>query len=392
MRKREREAWEGMTAHPAPLIVVGGGAGGHAAVSAFREHGGEGSVVLVSGEDRAPYFRPDLTKGLVTGAVALDAIGLEVDEWYSQRDITLALDCHVDDIDIATHTLATSHGPMPWGSLIVATGSRASRPPIPGADDPRVVTVRSAADGARLLGLAARAEPVIVIGSGFVGCEAASSLAARGVSVSIAAVEALPQQDRLGPDAGVQLIGGESVERIEHAPVGLGVRVHLASGRVLEAASVIVATGAEPAIDLARSAGLVCDGCIDVQPTMRTEADDVYAVGDVARAWHPVAGRALRVEHWGDAARMGAVAGAVVAGEHATWTDVPGFWSEIAGRQLKYVAWGDGHDEIVVRPSPTGTTIWYGRADMCVGVLTYEHDEDLELGGQLIAAGLPMPD
>lgn len=333
MRNREREAWEGMTSHPVPLIVVGGGAGGHAAVGAFREHGGEGPVVLVSGEDRAPYFRPDLTKGLVTGAVALDAIGLEVDEWYSQRDITLVL---------------------------------------------------------------------IVIGSGFVGCEAASSLAARGVSVTIAAVEALPQQDRLGPDAGrlirgwlqdagVQLSGGESVERIEHAPVGLGVRVHLASGRVLEAASVIVATGAEPAIDLARSAGLVRDGCIDVQPTMRTEADDVYAVGDVARAWHPVAGRALRVEHWGDAARMGAVAGAVVAGAHATWTDVPGFWSEIAGRQLKYVAWGDGHDEIVVRPSPTGTTIWYGRADTCVGVLTYEHDEDLELGGQLIAAGLPMP-
>ena len=107
----------------------------------------------------------------------------------------------------------------------------------------------------------------------------------------------------------------------------------------------VMATGAEPNLDLAAGTGLVTDHAVAVDARMRTPASGVFAVGDIASATNASAGRRLRVEHWGDAERMGAIAGAVAAGSDDHWAEVPGFWSVIAGRQLKYVAWGDGWDQ-----------------------------------------------
>ena len=85
---------------------------------------------------------------------------------------------------------------------------------------------------------------------------------------------------------------------------------------------------------------------VDVDAPMRTALDGVMAIGDIAHALHPVAGRRLRVEHWGDAEGMGQVAGTVAAGGAAEWRDVPGFWSQIGepraevrglGRRLRRV-------------------------------------------------------
>ena len=87
------------------------------------------------------------------------------------------------------------------------------------------------------------------------------------------------------------------------------------------------------------------DGRIVVDEHMRTSAEDVYAVGDVAFAFNPRAGRHLAVEHWGEALNMGEVAGRTIAGEDAQWDVAPGFWSSIGTHTLKYAAWGDGFDE-----------------------------------------------
>jgi hypothetical protein len=87
---------------------------------------------------------------------------------------------------------------------------------------------------------------------------------------------------------------------------------------------------------------------------------------------------------------MGAIAGAVAAGGDDHWAEVPGFWSSIAGRQLKHVAWGDAWDQLDVRPSSDGLTIWYGRDGLHAGVLTYNHDEDLEIGQELIRSNAPF--
>jgi 3-phenylpropionate/trans-cinnamate dioxygenase ferredoxin reductase subunit len=383
----------------AGLVIVGGGAAGHSCIAAHRDHGGSGSITLVSADDRLPYFRPHLTKDLLTGDVSLDDIGLDPREWYVAHDVEVLLSCRATGIDTGNRTLATEAGPIDFDSLVLATGSSASRLPIPGGDDPRVCTIRSASDAARLLDGIESGEPVLVIGSGFVGCEVAGSLRTRGLDVTLASTESLPQEQRLGPDAGCLIDGwlrdlGVSmrpavhVERLEHGSAAS--RAHLDDGTAIESGWVVMATGASPNIELAESAGLVAEGAVPVDASMRTPAPDVFAVGDIARAFNASAGRSLRVEHWGDAERMGAVAGAVTAGAEDAWAQVPGFWSSIAGRQLKYVAWGDGWDRAVVKSSAQGVTIWYGRDGQYVGLLTHEHDDDLETGTALIQSNAPF--
>lgn len=375
-----------------PLVIVGGGAAGHACAMSYRNHGGDRPVILISADDRLPYFRPHLTKELLTGDISIDSIELTDRAWYSGQDVQTRLSCDVTAIDLGGRVVATDSEPIAYSELVLATGSRPSHPSVPGADHDRVFSIRSARDSERVLEQIETGEPLLVIGSGFVGCEVAASVRARGIDVSIASAEPAPLSGRLGDDGGEMLTGwlrdlgidlraGRKVFRLEHASI---TTAHLDDGTTIECGWVIVATGSEPNATLARAAGLAMGNAVPVDASMRTEAPSVYAIGDIAHAFNAAAGRALRVEHWGDAERMGSIAGAVAAGTRDEWAQAPGFWTSIAGRTLKYVAWGDGWDRAVVQRSNEGFTIWYAKDGTYAGVLTFEHDEDLAVGRALI--------
>ena len=164
-------------------------------------------------------------------------------------------------------------------------------------------------------------------------------------------------------------------------------------GLRIDARHVVMATGAKPNLDVARAAGIAGDAGVDVDGRMATALDGVLAIGDIAHAMHPVAGR-------GCASSTGATPRA-----WARWP-VP---SPPAGRpsgatcrgsgrrsadrdELKYVAWGDGADECVVRRSRDGGfTAWYAKDGATCGVLTYRHDEDNEAASELISTFAPIP-
>jgi 3-phenylpropionate/trans-cinnamate dioxygenase ferredoxin reductase subunit len=237
-----------------------------------------------------------------------------------------------------------------------------------------------------------------VVGSGFIGCEAACSLAAGGRDVVMVSQEELPQEARFGAEAavriagwleedGVRLLGG-----VEVAGLGDGHTVRLADGRSLAADLVLVAAGVHHDTDWVVDAGVGCeDGLVRTDSAMRTDVANVYAAGDIAFAHNAAAGRRLRVEHWGDAVRMGEVAGASAAGAEDEWAQPPGFWSEIGARTLKYHAWGDGYDEArLVAHDDTAFTVWFARDGKVVGVLTHDNDDDYDRGGQLVERGATL--
>jgi len=241
-------------------------------------------------------------------------------------------------------------------------------------------------------------ESAIVIGSGFIGCEIAASLRMRGHRVDLVSDETAPNVTRLGDEAAgvlaawlqeqdVSLHMGTAVERIRRTAAGFEVT---ADGDSVAGDLVIMATGVAPRGELAAAtAGIdLADGAIPVSADMRSARADVLAAGDVCRAENVAAGRPLRVEHWGDALTQGQVAGATAAGKQAAWDQVPGFWSTIGARTLKYAAWGDGFDQARFERHPSGGfTVWYGREDRIVGVLTHEADKDYERGTELIGQG-----
>src|SRR6478609_9822374 len=172
------------------VVIVGGGAAGHAAAGAYRGHGGVAPVTVISGDDRLPYFRPDLSKSVLTGGADPADIALDPAEWYRDHEIDVRLQTSVTAIDLGERTLSTSSGPIGFGGLVLATGSRAATPPVPGADHRDVLTLRSAADAERLLACAASSARLVVVGSGFIGCELAASLRTRGVEIAMVSMEA----------------------------------------------------------------------------------------------------------------------------------------------------------------------------------------------------------
>ncbi|BBY48504.1 pyridine nucleotide-disulfide oxidoreductase [Mycolicibacterium arabiense] len=375
------------------LVVIGSGPAAISAVEAYSERQPEAHIRILTADDRPPYERPPLSKDFLRGDT--DDVDLHPRQWFDERAIELTLESPVRRIDVGRRVVEAAGGQFDYDALIVASGASPKPLEVPGGE--RALLLRSLSDSARLRTAAGAARSAVVIGAGFIGCEAAASLALMGLEVTLVAPSEVPQQKRLGDEAGrrikalveatgARFAGGSGVASID------GDAVRLDDGRTITADLVLAATGVAPNGAIAEAAGISLeDGRILVGADMRTNVDGVYAAGDVAKAVNSTAGRALAVEHWQDAMDHGEVAGASAAGDDASWSSVPGFWTEIGDAAVKYHAWGDGYDRSRFVERDGGFTVWYESEGRAVGVLTYESDDDYDLGEELIAAGKPAP-
>lgn len=383
------------------LLIIGSGPGAISAAEGYRDNGGGGRVLVVTTDSDAPYFRPPLSKDYLQGESEADEVALHPSEWYGERSIEFRTDTSVVDLDLGAGIakLSTSET-IGFDTVIIATGARPTPIAVPGGE--HALLLRSFAEAATIREAAENATTAVVIGAGFIGCEAAASLAARGVTTTLVAPDGVPQAARLGPDAGtrivgmlenagVRYVGGATVTRIEEDAVILDDGVRIGTDLIL------AATGITPCSEIVQSAGLtVEEGRIVVDEHMRTSAANVYAVGDVAIAHNTAAGRGIATEHWQDAMDQGEIAGATAAGSDKSWDAVPGFWTSIGEHTLKYAAWGDGFEtaHLVERDGgfpEGGFTVWYQRDGVTVGGLTYNSDDDYDLAEKLVADHKPAP-
>jgi len=379
------------------IIIIGGGPAGLATAQAYREAGGSASLRILSTEPYPPYNRPPLTKEYLRGEIPAEELPLENEEWFTRNAVELDLSTTAHSIDRDRHIVVTDEKEIPYDACVLATGSEPIRIPIPGGDDPEILVMRTIENSTRLALRVGKGDSAVVVGSGFIGCEAAASLAMRGAHVTLVSQETLPQGARLGEetgqrirawleDRGIDLRMGVNVEEISRQEAGY--EVSLEDGSTVQGGTVVFGTGVAPRLELAESAGLEVEGGVITDSSMRTSAPGIFAVGDIAYAANEAAGRRLRVEHWGEALEHGRIAGTVLAGGEAEWTTAPGFWSTIGDKTLKYVAWGDGWDDLRFEDHGDGSfTVWYGSDGVCVGVLTHNADEDYERGRELVEAG-----
>jgi 3-phenylpropionate/trans-cinnamate dioxygenase ferredoxin reductase subunit len=381
-----------------PILVVGGGPAGLAAARGYRDAGGTAPVVMVTDDDRPPYRRPPLSKEHLRGELPAAELLIEPPGWYPEHDVELVHD-RVAELDVRGRRAVTAGGRViAYGGAVLATGATPVRPPVDGADEDCVHVLRTAIHSAKLQASTGAGTRVVVVGAGFIGCEAAVSLARRGAHVTLVADEDVPQARRLGTEVGERILAWlveEGVQPRLGAPIdGIardGDTLRVAVGRATLAADVVLlGAGVQPRDELARAAGLAMgpEGRhIAVDAGMATSVPGVYAAGDVTFAGHAVAGRALHVEHWGDALAHGEIAGRRLGGDDAAvWDTVPGFWSTIGDRTLKYAAWGDGHDDVELVADSSGFTASYRGKGRLVGVLTHEHDDDYDAGRERISS------
>lgn len=373
----------------AEIVIVGGGPAAHAAAGAYRDAGGALAVRILAAELELPYERPPLTKEYLRGESSPGDLLLAHSDWYRERGIMVEQDAVVVDLDLDAGEASCADG-RAWSfdRCVLASGARPLTPEIPGADGPDVRTVRTIADSEQLRALADSS--VLVVGSGFVGCEAAASLEMLGAGVTIATLERSPQLERLGEEAadrigswlterGVDLLTEASLAEISAEPGGSLVR--FADGREARADAVVLALGITRNDELAAKAGVRAEDGVLVDAAMVSSNPRLLACGDVAAAQNSTAGRRLRVEHWGEALKMGKVAGRTLSQREASWDVAPGFWSTIGERTLKYVGWGDGWDEVRFLPGAGESfVVRYGRDGELVGVLAHGDDDSYERG------------
>ncbi|MHB8233844.1 MAG: NAD(P)/FAD-dependent oxidoreductase [Solirubrobacteraceae bacterium] len=384
------------------VAIVGAGPAGLATARAYRRHGGDGEVTLIGQEALVPYRRPPLTKEFLRGELDAAELPIERPEWFADNDVTLRSRERVTAIDPVRGSVLLQGGErLRADAIVLATGSEPVRPELPGLGHPAVTTMRTLQDSIELTERASAGVPILVIGTGFIGCEIAASLAMLGDAVTLIGEESLPQLQRLGEGAAARIADWLAALGVELV-LGVGVRsvhdgrvVELGDGRRVRGAAVTLGMGARPRGEIARAAGLsMSGGAVVVDESMRAArvARQTFAVGDVARAYNVCAGRHLRVEHWGDALEHGELAGQTLAGVEAGWATVPGFWSTIGRNTLKYAAWGDGYARSRLEAHPEGAfTVWYERDGVTVGVLTHDRDEDYERGRELVRVGGALP-
>ena len=385
------------------VVIVGGGPAGLATARAYRQSGGSGPVTILTTEPYPPYNRPPLTKDYLRGETPREDLWLEPPGWFEENAVDLRLTTNAHSLDRDRRVVETENGEIPYDVCVIATGSEPIRLPVPGAEDEDILVMRTIEHSTRLRSRVGEESRVVVVGSGFIGCEAAASLSMRGARVTMVSLEERPQIERLGEEVanrieawlegyGVELRLGAGIEKIERE--NYGYEVGIEGGNRISAETVLFGTGVRPRTEIAEKAGLevIDGGGIVSDSSMRTSAPGVFAVGDISFAYNEAAGRRLHVEHWGEALNHGKVAGTVIAGGEAVWSVAPGFWSTIGEQTLKYVAWGDGFDDARFVDHDNGAfTCWYGNEGICVGVLTHDHDEDYERGRELVESGAPLP-
>ena len=387
-------------------VIIGGGPGGLSTARAYRGAGGRGPITLITAESYLPYRRPPLTKEYLRDEIERDELPIENSRWFEKNNVDLRLATAVKEIDRDLQVVTMENGEeVGYDACVLATGSEPIRIPVPGADDPEILVMRTIENSERLKRRVGEGNRAVVVGSGFIGCEAAVSLSLRGAEVTLISIEDGPQGERLGQEVarritrwlesyGVELRLGLGVEGIERNNGGFEVAVE--GGENVSVETVLFGTGVRPRTELAEAAGLEIErGGVVTDSSMRTSAPGIFAVGDIVFALNEAAGNRQKVEHWGDALNHGRVAGTVLAGGEAAWREAPGFWSTMGNNTMKYWAWSEGWDEakFVNKDDAGGEafTVWYGKEGVTVGVLTHNADKDYEEGRGLIEQKAPLP-
>ncbi|HPC82186.1 MAG TPA: FAD-dependent oxidoreductase [Thermoanaerobaculaceae bacterium] len=320
------------------VVVVGGVAAGMSAACRLRRLDEHAEIVVLERGPHVSYASCGLPYHISGTICDRDRLLVATPEMLAARyalDVrveheAVAIDRPKREVVVRDRRTAREYR-LPYDRLLLAPGAAPARLPIPGADHPRVLTLRSLADMDAILAAVAAAAPqkAVVVGAGYIGLELAEALCFAGLEATL--VEAMPQVlPAADPEMavllehelernGVDLCLGTRVTAIETRGEGLAVR--LSSGDELEAGLVVVAAGVRPEVDLAREAGLECgpSGGIAVDNAMRTSDEAILAAGDAVEVVDVVTGAPALVPLAGPASRQGRIAADTIAGRSSVY-------------------------------------------------------------------------
>ncbi len=338
-------------------VIAGGGVAGASAAESLRGEGFDGRIVVVGDETEAPYERPPLSKALLRGELEPAAVTLRAPEFYEKNEIELHRKTRVLELDLSKRSVRCADGQdVSFDKLLIATGASPRRLGVPGEQLVSVHYLRTLDDALDLRAKLRSHPRVLVVGTGFIGCEVAASARQIGCEVTLAG-PSLPMEHALGKEIaalyadrhlanGVSLRVGMTVTEFRGGRAVEAVR--LSDGSELACDIAVVGVGVGPAVGWLSSQVTVSDG-VDTDELCRTNVHGIFAAGDVACSWRPRLKRRVRLEHFDNAESQGAAAGRAMHGNTRPHDPIPFFWSDQYDVSLQYYGFARDWDRVVLR-------------------------------------------
>ncbi len=274
-------------------VIIGAGPAGIVAAETLRKRGRDADITVIGDEPEPPYARMALPYYLLN---AIDESGtyLRKTQHHFQHQNIHLLQARVEQIDPRAHELQLDSGQcMSYDKLLIATGSRPSRPPITGIDLPGVFSCWTLQDARNIAQRIFPGVRVVLIGAGFIGCILLEALVKKGAALTI-----IESADRMVArmmnasagrlikqwciDKGIQVLTQTQVNAIECSGTH-ELLLSLDKGLVLEAEMVILATGVQPNVGFLQGSSIQIEQGILIDQHMQTNIADIYAAGDVAQ-------------------------------------------------------------------------------------------------------------
>ncbi len=323
------------------LVIIGGVAGGASAAARARRLNEAAEIILLERGGYVSFANCGLPYHIGGEIADRDRLLVTTPELLQSRfniDVrihseVIRIDRDKRQVEIRNHTTGAIYSES-YDALVLSPGAEPVRPPIPGINSPKVLSLRSMENMDSIISALVTVSHATVIGGGYIGLEMAEALRRRKCAVTLA--ELAPQV--MGPADpemvsilhqelqlhGVDLRLNTSVIAFEETETGL--RLSLSSGAVLETGLVILAIGVKPETALATDAGLEIGprGGIRVDDRMQTSDTNIYAVGDAVEVVDFVTQNPSLVPLAGPANRQGRIAADNIFGRDARYKDTQG--------------------------------------------------------------------
>ena len=362
------------------LIIGASHAAAQACVS-LRQGGWSGEITVVGDEPNLPYHRPPLSKDFLSGQKDISDILIRPADAYKSADITMMLGTRIAAINPDEKTAITESGEtLSFSKLILTTGARIRRLPIPGQDLPHVYYLRDTQDVLAIKADVRAGKQAVIIGGGYIGLETAASLRKQGMEVTV--LEAMdrilqrvtaPQLSafykRVHTEEGVKIL--ENVGATEIVETDDGLAVKTGDGQSLPADMVIIGIGVIPNTELASEAGLTVGNGIEVNEFCQTSDPDIYAAGDVTWHHNPIYDRHIRLESVPNATEQAKTCADHINGKPKPYNSLPWFWSDQFDLKLQIAGLSTDYDDIIIRGDIEGSrsfAAYYFKGDKLLAV------------------------
>uniref|UniRef100_A0A182N6V4 Rieske domain-containing protein n=1 Tax=Anopheles dirus TaxID=7168 RepID=A0A182N6V4_9DIPT len=385
--KRTRVMAKRETRDERTYVVIGGGPSGATCAETLRQEGFTGRVILINKEPCLPYDRVKVSK---TMDMVLDKCVLRTQQFYDANDIELMLGTEVTKLDGAGREITLDNGyKIRYDKAYVATGSNPRRPPIEGADLRNVCVLRTAADAKQVNEQLAPEKRVVILGTSFIGLEAAAYCVGKVAKVTVIGRGPVPLKESFGDAIGrrvMALFEEKGVEFVMNSGIrrcvgqeGAVTQVELTDGTTLDADVCIFGIGSTLYTGFLEGSGITLNrnGSINTDQYLETNVEGVYVGGDIANApVHSNDGQQATIGHYPLAQYHGRVAALNMAGKATPLAAVPFFWTVLFGKSFRYSGYGNP-DEVIIDGDLEAlkfVAFYIGRAGRVIGMSSCQRD------------------